>query len=147
VGGIRQQFSVAENIKMSQYGAEFLKNVNHYLLVPGEDPIDVNFKEHGYLFLASRKNVHILRENYEVQRNLGAQVLLLEPSEMAKKFPWLKANDLALGCLGIQSEGWFDPWQLLNAFKKKVVSLGVSYLHGTVDSVQVAGKRVKAVNW
>ena len=59
---------MAENIKMSQYGAEFFKNVNHHLLVPGGDPVDVNFEEHGYLFLASEKEQHILRENHEFQR-------------------------------------------------------------------------------
>ena len=80
-----------------------------------------------------------------MSRNLGAQALLLGPNELANRFPWLETKELALGCLGIQNEGWFDPWLLLNSFKKKVVSLGVPYLHGTVESVQVAEKHVKAV--
>ena len=37
---------------------------------------------------------------------------------------------------GTGSEGWFDPWSLLNAFKKKAVSLGVEYITGeAVDFV------------
>ena len=34
-GGIRQQFSLPENIKMCIYGAEFLKNVDKTLYVEG----------------------------------------------------------------------------------------------------------------
>jgi FAD-dependent oxidoreductase domain-containing protein 1 len=34
-GGIRQQFSLPENIKMSIYGAEFIKSAAEKLAVPG----------------------------------------------------------------------------------------------------------------
>lgn len=35
-----------------------------------------------------------------------------------------------LNISGTGSEGWFDPWSLLNAFKRKAVSLGVDYITG-----------------
>ena len=31
---------------------------------------------------------------------------------------------------GTGSEGWFDPWSLLNSFKRKAVSLGVEFITG-----------------
>jgi len=31
---------------------------------------------------------------------------------------------------GTGNEGWFDPWSLLNAFKRKAVSMGVEYITG-----------------
>jgi len=37
---------------------------------------------------------------------------------------------LLLNISGTGSEGWFDPWSLLNAFKRKAVSLGVEYITG-----------------
>ena len=44
-GGIRQQFSVAENISMTIYGAAFVKNMED-LAVDGEIP-DIQFHENG----------------------------------------------------------------------------------------------------
>ncbi|NXU77842.1 FXRD1 protein, partial [Oreotrochilus melanogaster] len=56
VGGIRQQFSLPENIRMSLFSASFLRNINEYLGVPNEPPIDLQFQPSGYLFLASQKD-------------------------------------------------------------------------------------------
>jgi hypothetical protein len=33
---------------------------------------------------------------------------------------------------GVENEGWFDPWCLLTAFKRKAQSLGVKYIQGEV---------------
>ena len=60
-GGIRQQFSLRPNIELSLYGVEFLRRAADDLRVPGEQPPDVQFKENGYLFLASEQGVETLR--------------------------------------------------------------------------------------
>ncbi len=52
-GGIRQQFSNTENIQLSKFGAEFIKNINEYLHVENDDPVNVDFTENGYLILAT----------------------------------------------------------------------------------------------
>ena len=52
-GGIRQQFSLPENVNMTIYGADFIRNIAHHCTVdnsPEEKP-DVHFRENGYLFL------------------------------------------------------------------------------------------------
>ena len=67
-GSIRQQFSIAENIRMSQFGLEFLENVDKYLGIDGEDPIDIQFKHGTYCFLASKTGRSILEENANIQR-------------------------------------------------------------------------------
>lgn len=33
---------------------------------------------------------------------------------------------------GLENEGWFDPWSLLNAFRRKAISMGVIPCHGEV---------------
>lgn len=69
VGSIRQQFSVPENIRMSLYGAGFLRDVDRHLRPEGDDdPVDVQFHEEGYLFLATPETRPILEENYATQR-------------------------------------------------------------------------------
>ena len=34
--------------------------------------------------------------------------------------------------VGIEGEGWFDPWQLVRALRRKNISLGVQYVDGEV---------------
>ncbi|XP_014233268.1 FAD-dependent oxidoreductase domain-containing protein 1 [Trichogramma pretiosum] len=131
VGGLRQQFSLEENIEMSLFGAEFLRNINDYLGVEGEPPIDVQFQPYGYLSLASTpESAEVLMKNSELQNEIGAKNTILTAGQLSNKFPWLNTKDIEMGCLGLEKEGWFDPWTLLNAFKRKAVSLGVDYVKG-----------------
>ncbi|XP_076298961.1 FAD-dependent oxidoreductase domain-containing protein 1 [Lasioglossum baleicum] len=127
-GGLRQQFSLQENIEMSLFGAEFLRNINHYLSIDGE-PIDSYFHPYGYLMLASEKGAETLSNNSKLQNFLGANNVLMTPSKLKDMFPWISTEDVALGCLGLDKEGWFDPWSLLCALKKKAMYLGVEYVH------------------
>ncbi len=46
---------------------------------------------------------------------------------------------------GVRNEGWFDPWLLLSAFKKKVLSMGVQYVTGELSDVTVNNDRVTSV--
>jgi FAD-dependent oxidoreductase domain-containing protein 1 len=55
------------------------------------------------------------------QKNAGAAWIdLLTPEQLSQKFPWLNTSGIALGSLGTQCEGYFDPWSLLSAMKLKV---------------------------
>ena len=47
--------------------------------------------------------------------------------------------------LGFRNEGWFDPWILLNGFKKKATSLGADYISGEVVGINVKNDSVKSV--
>ncbi|KAK1137190.1 hypothetical protein K0M31_001714 [Melipona bicolor] len=130
VGGLRQQFSLKENIEMSLFGAEFLRNVNNYLGIEGEPPVDVCFHPYGYLTLASEKGAATLVENSKLQNFLGAKNILLSPAKLKDVFPWINTEGIELGCLGLEKEGWFDPWALLSAFKRKAIILGAKYISG-----------------
>ena len=47
---------------------------------------------------------------------------------------------------GTGNEGNFDPWSLLNAFKRKAVSLGVDYINGeAVDFVTDQNGQISSV--
>ncbi|XP_054284014.1 FAD-dependent oxidoreductase domain-containing protein 1-like isoform X1 [Macrosteles quadrilineatus] len=133
-GGVRQQFSLPENIEMSMFGADFLRNIKEYLGIEGQDAPDVQFTPQGYLFLATQKGAHILEENSKIQKSLGAKVELLSQKVLQKRFPWMNTEDVALGCHGLENEGWFDPWSLLMAFKKKALFLGADYLNAELES-------------
>lgn len=134
VGGIRQQFSLRENIRLSLHSAAFLRTINEHLWVPNEPPIDLQFQPSGYLFLASERGAATLEAGVKVQREEGAQVVLLSPDQLKAKFPWINTEDVAVASYGLENEGWFDPWSLLTAFRRKAMSLGVYSCVGEVTS-------------
>ncbi|XP_070773316.1 FAD-dependent oxidoreductase domain-containing protein 1 [Enoplosus armatus] len=142
-GGIRQQFSLPENIHLSLASADFMRNINEHLGLLNEDPVDLQFNQSGYLFLASEEVAHIMEENYSTQRYAGAKVSLLSPTQLKERFPWINTDGVALASYGLENEGWFDPWTLLNAFKRKAISMGVIQCYGEVTDFKYTTKVVR----
>jgi glycine/D-amino acid oxidase-like deaminating enzyme len=142
---IRQQFSTTINIEISLYGIDFLRSVGEILELNGDRP-EIELHEKGYLFLATEGGLPILRENHALQTRLGADILLLAPDELSKRFSWLRVDDLAAGSWGRTGEGWFDGYGLMQAFRRKARSLGVEYRSASVTGIDRAGDRVVAVH-
>uniref|UniRef100_A0A8C7BK44 FAD-dependent oxidoreductase domain-containing protein 1 n=1 Tax=Neovison vison TaxID=452646 RepID=A0A8C7BK44_NEOVI len=103
VGGIRQQFSVPENIQLSLFSIDFLRNINEYLAVVDDPPLDIQFNPSGYLLLASEKGAAVLESNVRVQRQEGAKVCLMSPEQLRNKFPWINPEGVALASYGFVS--------------------------------------------
>ncbi|HLI12489.1 MAG TPA: FAD-binding oxidoreductase [Alphaproteobacteria bacterium] len=143
-GSVRQQFSTPANIELSKFGAHFLKHIGDYLAVDGEVP-QISFRENGYLFLASESGRAVLEQNHAVQKAHGADNVLLPPSSLAERFPWLNTEGLALGSLGLSNEGWFDPYALLQGYKRKARAQGAIYLSDEVVAVARRGGRILGV--
>ncbi len=55
VGALRTQFSCEENVLMSVYGAEFIRNLRDWMHVPALEDTDVQFSPTPHLILASEK--------------------------------------------------------------------------------------------
>ncbi|WP_374654860.1 NAD(P)/FAD-dependent oxidoreductase [Dongia sp.] len=143
-GGVRLQFSTAENVLISAFGASFIKAADEHLRV-GNEAAGVEFRENGYLFLATGAGLKTLLSNQRLQHELGAATELLNPRELQEAFPWLNVSDLAGGSFGPVNEGWIDPYSLLQAFKRKARSLGVSYINNTVTGLTHDKNRINAV--
>ena len=141
---IRQQFSTPVNIEISRFGVEFLRNLPAFLGV-GDDRPDVGLVEAGYLFLATDAGRAVLEQNHRLQREHGVDVVLLAPADLSTRFSWLTTEGIAAGSLGLSGEGWFDGYSLLQAFRRKAMSLGVSYLTQEVTGFVREGARVEAV--
>ena len=141
---IRHQFSTPENIRMSQFGTQFIQNIGDHLTVDGEAP-EVGFHEGGYLFLATPAGRDGLEANHRVQRSLGVDVALLQPAQLQERFPWLTTADLSAGSLGLSGEGWLDAHGLMWAFRRKAASLGAEYQQAQVVGVQRAGRSIASV--
>ncbi len=143
-GGVRQQFSTEENIRLSLYGAHFIRDIGRLLEVDGDRP-NINFIEGGYLFLATPSGVPVLEANHALQKAEGADNTLLDPRGLKERFPWISVDGLALGSLGLSMEGWFDPYGLLQALKRKARAQGVRYVTDSVVGIERSGDRLDAV--
>ncbi len=142
MSSIRQQFSTPANILASAFGVEFIKQAKSEFGVLG----DVSFCENGYLIMASHAAADALRANHEIQCSLGADNVLLNPDEISGRFPWMSDEAVALGCLGLSGEGWFDPHSLLNLYITEAKASGVDYIADEAVDLKMSGGRVTAVH-
>ncbi|GLQ05337.1 NAD(P)/FAD-dependent oxidoreductase [Sneathiella chinensis] len=143
-GGIRQQFSTPENIRISQFSIDFLRNITEYLSVDGTR-VDIDLKENGYLFLAQDAQIPILYNNHTIQSREGVPVALLDPDDLARAYPWMNVSDLAGGSIGLEGEGWLDAYGLNQAFRRKAIHQGVTYLKDEAIGLEREGNRVTSV--
>eukprot|EP01135_Chromosphaera_perkinsii_P005294 Nk52_evm2s335 gene=Nk52_evmTU2s335 len=145
VGSIRLQFSNEENIKISQFGVDFIRHIDDYLRV--DDPVDISFRKSGYMFLATPDKESILRRNTELQSSLGADTRLLDIKALKEKMPWINTDGISLASLGKSEEGWFDPYLLLSAFRTKAKAEGVEFIEGTCHNLKLneTGSGVESV--
>lgn len=142
---IRHQFSNAINVKVSQFGTEFIREFNRHVAVDDDTP-EIGFHENGYLFLAGDdRGQEVLERNHATQKSCGAEVTLLDADALGRRFRWLNLEGLTLGSYGERGEGWFDSSALMQGFRKKARSLGVEYIEEEVLSVGRDGDRVVSV--
>jgi glycine/D-amino acid oxidase-like deaminating enzyme len=141
---IRQQFSTPLSVRMSLFGIEFLRSIGERLEVNGERP-SIDLHEGGYLFLSTPAGAPTLAENHALQRSLGADISLLDASQLQTRFPWLNTGDLAAGAFGESGEGWFDGYGLVQALRRKAQALGARYVASEVTGVERNGRHVSGV--
>jgi FAD-dependent oxidoreductase domain-containing protein 1 len=141
---IRQQFTTPVNIRISQASIGFMRQADELLEVAGSR-VDIGLKERGYLYLARTSGLASLRRAHTIQRELGADVALLNTTELAARFPWLATADLIAGSLGLNGEGWFDGYALLAAFSARARSQGASYIRGEVAAMGAKGSRIESL--
>lgn len=135
-GGIRQQFSTPENIRLSQFGLDLIRNLKQEF---GADA-DIGFKEQGYLVLATERGVPVLEENRALQVSMGADTVIFSGDELAKRFPWINFDGIAAGSFGPRNEGWFDPYSLMTLVRKAAVARDVKLVPQAVTGVTANGR-------
>lgn len=124
--GVRQQFSSAVNVKLSQYTVAFLDEADLHL-GSGRNPSGIVFHQNGYLYLGGAEAVGAFEANTRLQRSLGVDVRLLDPVELGRLFPWLTLEGVAVGSFVGRGEGWIDGYTLMAAFRERARAAGVEY--------------------
>ncbi len=140
-GGVRQQFSTPVNVLMGMYNVKAFKNMAEEL------GCELTFNQHGYLFLLTREDqLEDFRASVEMQRRLGLEdVELLSPEEVARRFPYLNADDI-VGASFCPSDGYTDPHEAVQCYARRARQLGARLYEGVeATAIQVAGGRVQGV--
>ena len=140
-GGVRQQFSTPENIALSKLTLDILRDLKSFFGPEASLP----FREQGYLILASDEGANILANNVEIQRANGGDIVLLNPKELAARFPWLNTEGLACGSFGQSGEGWVDPVLLHSLFRNAARDKGITFVKDEVTGIDVSGPAVTSV--
>ena len=142
---IRQQFSTAVNVRLSQASLAFYRHLGAELGMPGEAPPEIGLVEHGYLYLVPSPAVEGLRRNHGLQSSLGADVALLDAQALKARFEWLDVTGIELGSLGLSGEGWFDGWSVLQAFRRKAIACGARFVSANVRRLIEHDSRITGV--
>lgn len=116
---IRQQFSSPLNVRMSQFGVQFLRELG------------IALHENGYLYLGRRHDL--------------PHVAVLRRSELATRFPWLNVADIEVASLGLSGEGWFDGPALHTELLARARRQGARLLDGEAIAFEFHKTRVSAV--
>ncbi len=131
---IRQQFSIPENIRLSRFTLAFFAELKQRF---GADA-DIAFREKGYLILSSAPGLEILAANVAAQQAEGADVALLSAAEIERRFPWMSAEGVAAGGLGLSGEGWFDAHALLALIRGGLRGRDVDIVRAEVTGIDMA---------
>ncbi len=143
VGGVRQQFSLAENVLMSRYSIGVWREFETLMAVDGA-PAPIGLRQNGYLFLAGEAGLSGLEATHRLQRSLGVAVEILGRAELEARFPSLNVDDIAAGSFG-PDDGWLDPHGALQGFRRKARSMGVSFVADEVVAIEAGSRRVERV--
>lgn len=132
-GGIRQLFTTAINIQISRYSLQKYLTFPEDMAVNGE-PAEIDFRQHGYFFLAQDENWAELKAQAELQRNYGVPSELLTPDELQNVIPELTTDDL-VGGLYCAEDGYLDPYSVMQGYAKNAKQLGATFVNEQVERI------------
>ena len=141
MGGVRAQFATDVNIRLSLYSIPFYARFEEEVGHP------CGYRPHGYLFVAtSERHLDYLRTNHARQRALGLQeATLLSTREVRDVLPQLRTDDV-LGGSYCPTDGFVDPYSVMNGFTQAATALGARLRKRTeVYAIEASNGRVTGV--
>lgn len=139
----RIQFSLKQNIEISQYALKALDQFEDEMAVEGEKP-KIYYRREGNLFLVDEAGRRGAQEALALQQSLGCRVDWWSPEKIKRCYPLYDPGDLAGGTFG-SDDGHFDAYAVLMAYKAKAKSLGATYIKDEVEKIQRKHGRIAGV--
>lgn len=144
---IRQQFSTELNVRISQFGADFIQNLRSYMGGDSRIP-DLKIQSYGYLYLADNDTfANVLRENQKVQLAAGAATRLLTADQIRAAYPFYQVDDIVLGSINTVNEGYWDGGTVFDWWRRSARERGCEYIGNEVVAMtkNKAGTKVESV--
>lgn len=145
---MRQQFSNELNVRISQFAADFVKNIRRYM--GGDERVpELSIRSFGYMYLADNQVfADVLRESRKVQLAIGAATRLMTPDEIAKAYPFYNLDDIVLGSINTVDEGYWDGAAVNDWWRRQSRERGVEWVQNEVVAMtrNATGTRVESVS-
>ncbi|MEM7358357.1 MAG: FAD-binding oxidoreductase [Pseudomonadota bacterium] len=144
---IRQQFSTEINVRVSQFGAEYINNFRSYM---GDDPRvpDIPIDSFGYLYLADNAAfADVLKSNQQVQAKCGAATEIMTVEQIRQQYPFYQLDDIVAGSHNRVNEGYFDGGTVFDWWRKGAREKGAQFIENEVVDLNLnqAGSQVEQV--
>lgn len=144
---MRQQFSQEINVRISQFAAEFVKNLPEFM---GNDPRvpSLSIQNFGYMYLADSEAFdQVLRENQVIQNQCGAGTRHMTRDEIARDYPFYNLEDIIGANHNLVDEGYFDGNTVFDWWKRSARENGVEYITNEVVQMDLnaAGSQVESL--
>ncbi|MFT6090968.1 NAD(P)/FAD-dependent oxidoreductase [Sulfitobacter sp.] len=143
---MRQQFSTKLNVQISQFAADFVKNLPERI---GDVRVPAQvIQNYGYMYLADNDDfAKVLRENQKVQLAAGAETQLLGPEEIKERYPFYAVDDIVAGSINLKDEGYWDGGTVFDWWRRSAKDRGVEYVSNEVVAItkNEAGTLVESV--
>ena len=144
---MRQQISTALNVQVSQFAAEFVKNLRAHMDGADFAP-DLSIRSFGYMYLAKTpESAEILRANQAIQKGAGAATRLFTAAEIGQDYPFYALDDILLGSINTVDEGYFDAIAVFETLRRAARERGVEFVADEVIAMtrNAQGTRVENV--
>jgi FAD-dependent oxidoreductase domain-containing protein 1 len=143
MANVRIQFSLKQNIEISQYAIETLEDFEDTMAVQGERP-KIYYRQEGNLFLVDKAGRQSAEKALTLQQSLGCRADWWSPGKIKRHYPMYNTKGLAGGTFG-PDDGHFDAYAVLMAYKVKAKSMGAEFLKDEVEEIQRQHGRVTGV--
>ena len=144
---MRQQFSTELNVRISQFAADFVKNLRTYM--GGDDRVpELSIHNFGYMYLADNEDfANVLRDSQQVQLQAGAATQLMTAEQIVENYPFYNVDDIVLGSINTVDEGYWDGSTVFDWWRRSARERGVEYIQNEVVAISrnSAGTRVESV--
>jgi len=139
-GGIRQQWTSEENIKLAVESRKMFEDLDEEL----EE--DIEFYQGGYLVLSfDEGEADEFKENVKLQNRLGVESEFLSPEEAKEIVPELDISNVVAATFN-QSDGTIYPFKVIHGYANRVREMGIDIKeHTEVKDIVTEGNEIKKV--
>jgi glycine/D-amino acid oxidase-like deaminating enzyme len=144
LSNVRIQFSLKENIQISQYTFEILARFEDEMTIDDRTP-KIYYHREGNLFLVDQQNQRAAEAAFDLQKKLGCRIEWWSAEKIKQHYELYEPGNLVGGTYG-PDDGHIDAYAMLMAYKAKAKFLGAVYLADDITEINKTGGRVSGVS-